>query len=1367
MDPSDYQAPVPELEATRYSGQDSDEWTDEQESQSTGDETEDEESDSGELWIKFKDASGNFQDVNLSALVQGLGDESLVPSITELSGISTALNLEAARLFQIYEENDIQALSKAIKSLDSAAEYSEDPSYNRTLQSLGMLLAERYSVSKDLGDFERCISIINEAISIGGPEELLANCFLNLSRLHGYHFTHTFDVNELDLAIQISRQAIDTMPGNFERRTVFLRHEASLYSQRFHALLQTQDIDNAIQIGSEALELASDDEDDHAISCMNLSNAFGDRFESSDPYGNSDSETVDDLAAALRLAQKAIDLTPGNDYHSLASRSHNYSTLAINMFHELDHLVDLEEVIELEKQAINFAESVGDETALVRYLTIYISLLETKFRITSDVECLNEGVKLSEHVASLAAGQNDADRSHYLSCVADIYGYRFRKYENIEDLKKAILNKETALDSTPFTEWSSRRIELHLDLSDYLHLMYIRSGSSDSLKRALELTEPMLEEGFEKNLKWPHQLRLLSQRFQDRYELTGSLGDIQASIAIASRAVAITSLDHSQYPSLLSQVSSALQLSHEVKGNLADLEASIKNSTEALHAIPEKNSERRDFLHQLSSQLLQRYDLVGAFADLQDSTRLLEERKSDPRLDESEYLAVLHGLSLRCLYLHDRSRDEIVLDQALKYSKEALSLCRHPIPKANTLSNLGHLYEASFEATKSQESLHNAVINHRAALEIIPEDYHGRKSFLAWLGRALAKLFKTTGDIHNLSEAYHYCTEAVKRTPTAHSDRADTLNDTADVIQIINENGLQSKLLSYGGESPLQLFTEALNHPNAALLDRVKAGQKAFQCHVALKDWANAVQTGEDVLKLFTHVVPRWLNRNDQQHLLKNFARFTSRIASAFLSNGNSAASAFKALESGRGVIAALSIDLRADISKLEHEYPALYANYIQLRRKVWHDFNSNVSPLSLDSQRTTLSQTSSHRKSKYLIRDHDRGESLRKMELLESEIKTIDGFQGFLSPLSPQECMRLAEEGPIVAFNVTELRSDAILITSDKIQSINLGELDYHTMQINVDKVTGNDRLSSGPVSTRFKRNQELLQITSWLWDVAVQPVLLQLGLYQEQIPAEPLGRISWISSGDMGLLPLHAAGNEKQNALDYVVSSFTPTLNVLKFSRERHNMMSSLKELRMIVVPSPQKAGRLDLQTQKEVGLIKQELLGNISPTILDNPAPSSALAELPSYDIVHFSCHGRVNKFDPSNSGLELSFSKESDELSVLTIRDLAALDLKRAKLAYLSACSTAENSSAELSDETIHIASAFQLAGFSHVIGTLWEVSDRAAMVVSPQFYRVLSQQARHQSPFRDVASALHDALQQYRKQRHRDVLSWSSFIYMGA
>ncbi|MQY31867.1 CHAT domain-containing protein [Nocardia aurantia] len=67
--------------------------------------------------------------------------------------------------------------------------------------------------------------------------------------------------------------------------------------------------------------------------------------------------------------------------------------------------------------------------------------------------------------------------------------------------------------------------------------------------------------------------------------------------------------------------------------------------------------------------------------------------------------------------------------------------------------------------------------------------------------------------------------------------------------------------------------------------------------------------------------------------------------------------------------------------------------------------------------------------------------------------------------------------------------------------------------------------------------------------------------------------------------------------------------------------------------------------------------------------------------------------------------------------LTVAALAEIHLDHARLAYLSACETALTTDARLLDEAIHLASAFQLAGYPHVIGTLWTIADQTTVQIA--------------------------------------------------
>jgi CHAT domain-containing protein len=56
--------------------------------------------------------------------------------------------------------------------------------------------------------------------------------------------------------------------------------------------------------------------------------------------------------------------------------------------------------------------------------------------------------------------------------------------------------------------------------------------------------------------------------------------------------------------------------------------------------------------------------------------------------------------------------------------------------------------------------------------------------------------------------------------------------------------------------------------------------------------------------------------------------------------------------------------------------------------------------------------------------------------------------------------------------------------------------------------------------------------------------------------------------------------------------------------------------------------------------------------------------------------------------------------------------------------LSACSTGANQAARLADESIILVGVLQLAGFRHMVGTLWEVSERHFVDVVRGLYEII-------------------------------------------
>ena len=105
------------------------------------------------------------------------------------------------------------------------------------------------------------------------------------------------------------------------------------------------------------------------------------------------------------------------------------------------------------------------------------------------------------------------------------------------------------------------------------------------------------------------------------------------------------------------------------------------------------------------------------------------------------------------------------------------------------------------------------------------------------------------------------------------------------------------------------------------------------------------------------------------------------------------------------------------------------------------------------------------------------------------------------------------------------------------------------------------------------------------------------------------------------------------------------------------------------------------------------------------------------------------------------------------------------LGRTWIAYLSACSTARVEVKKLADECLHIASAFQVAGFAHVIGSLWPADDEICVRLAESFYRLLTDAGTKRSN-KAVAEALRNAILDIRSD-FPDISLWAAFIHSGA
>lgn len=596
--------------------------------------------------------------------------------------------------------------------------------------------------------------------------------------------------------------------------------------------------------------------------------------------------------------------------------------------------------------------------------------------------------------------------------------------------------------------------------------------------------------------------------------------------------------------------------------------------------------------------------------------------------------------------------------------------------------------------------------------------------------------------------------EAVSLLPFQHPERAGFAYNLA--------RSFRRRATRFGKTEDEYLAMEAcliaLESTDAEVVIQIQVGNIAAELAEKFEDFEAASEFRTNIIRLISEVAPNSLDLDDLQHILRRMNGAATRAAASILQAGGSPGEALRVLEAGRGVIGGYVISSRKEISDLAVKHPEMAKKYDDLRR--------------LASQPIRISNDVFDGKAAMMSKQI----AMKNLKDEEEKIRQATELSRFQLALSIEDMRQQAIGVHIISFNVAFLRSDAIIVTEAGIHSIPLPHLRQADVLENMKLLSGPEKITSGADKSLVgEYNSKMLNMLSWLWKVAVKPVLENLDLLQHGgSPVEELPRVIWITSGILSFFPIHAAGIHKkikktrtlstQNTLSHVVSSYASTIQAIAFTKGKSSgedrSLSARPEVKYPLVVSmprtPELAGKRyeNLSVDQEINAIKTHF-----PQTEDLLLPSKpeVLTALESADLVHFACHGITSAHNPSEGCLLLQ-SPDSG-VDRLTIRDLITMGYKNRQIAYLSACSTAEHTGEDIADESIHLASAFQLAGFPHVIASLWPADDGAAGQIAESFYEALSQG-------KTVAVALHFAILEYREKELDCPIEWASFVHFG-
>jgi tetratricopeptide (TPR) repeat protein len=896
--------------------------------------------------------------------------------------------------------------------------------------------------------------------------------------------------------------------------------------------------------------------------------------------------------------------------------------------------------------------------------------------------------------------------------------------------------------------------------------------SERSLDQAVAILREVVDELGEEDPTLPVPLSELAVALDWRHKITGRVEEIGAAMTVIDRAVALTHPDDEERPRRLHLRKWLLVTRYDQFRGVADLEEAISVGHELLDGAQPDDPDLGFVLGDFVALYSRRYQRTQAIADLdrgidfgRRALAVFAGRESEPGV-----ASLVDDIAVALRDRGERTGRTADLDEAVDLGRQAVA--DYPADDADHVgmsSRLGESLRRAGEARRSVELLREALRVATAVLRRASERTHPAvPGFRQNVGLCHLGLGRLEADATQIEQGVAALRTAHAEDPANAAIRSD-LGIALAALAEHSDN--HAALLDEAIELHSAAVGEALDDPSTAQLrinlaaalrtrnerDETEAGrsravelfrsvavQEAVSTRLRLigarswgmlaadvGDWAVANHALGLAVDLLTRVSAPNLERDDQERQLMAEPGLVAEAVAAALEVGDVDRAA-ELFEQGRGVLTAHALDLRTDVGRLVERDPNLADAFLRLR--------------------DALDADGPDRDDRHLWAD--------RWQTLLGKIRALPGFADFLLPLTVARIRAAAAAGPLVMVNVARRRSDALVVRPDSVTLVRL-PLRWATMESNVlafvvaIEVLG--RAERGSDQAR-RANDQVDAALRWAWQAVAGPVLAHLGLDGPRVAGGRRPRMWWMPSALLNFLPLHAAippddVEHPRSVLDVVVSSYTPTVRSLVQSRER--TARAVEGLGPLVVAMEHTPGQRHLPgVSAEARFIQDEIPGTVC--LIDEEAEWTAVREqLPHRAWVHFSCHGTSDRTNPSASHLLLARAAPLELLEIARQR----LD---ADLAFLSACSTGTPGLA-LVDESLHIAGAFQLAGYRHVVAAMWPIVDTVARRVVERVYALI----RPGSPSVDhLATIVHDAVLLMRRRYPAEPALWAAFVHFG-
>ncbi|MDO3704725.1 CHAT domain-containing protein [Micromonospora sp. C28SCA-DRY-2] len=1241
--------------------------------------------------------------------------------------------------------------------------------------------------SGDYSAAERATDLLRRAVAgtpAGDPARL--HYLSALGKAHRDLFLHRGRSPEhLRRAVEAHRESLESTPAGDRERPVRMFHLGNVFGDSYELSGDRAALDRSITLLGDAARAAGADPRIRAMARANLGQRLRDRWRSRHDPADLERAVEALTAAAEGMADPRLTVLLGS---VLADR-----------FVRAQAAADRDAAIEAYRAALA-AGGLDRELAGVARVGL-AALLGARHEADGDPADLDAAI--DAHLAAVADGPNPDGLRH---AAGKLLEQRYARDRRAADLDNAIhllrLGVAGASDDT------ERAVRL-ADLAHALHSWHAALDGFDALRAAedaLREAERLLPAGHPDR---PNVLNNLGDLWREIADRTGAADRLEPAAAVLREAVATARPDSPELPVYLSNLGLVLQTLFARTQDLATLTEAVEVLHRAVATSPAEHPDRFLALTNYGSALNRRVevtlaapggvveparpDVAAAVAALREAADLAR-RGAEAR----ETGLALGTLALANLLRHQVTGEPAALDEAVDALVAARDVTDGSGPERHRLSiNLGNMLLLRFCRIGRSADLAAAIRAYREAPTGLPAGHPDRAMCLLNLAVALDEAAARAGG----------------GVPVLGGGARPAEPDPAATAPAGEWSGTSPGALR---AEALAALREAAAVEAAPSLLRATAARRYATLAEHLGDLPAALTGYASAIELIDLVAWHGMNPDDQARLLALFPGLAGAAAACAVDAGRPER-AVELLEYGRGVLLTRVRDARVSLDALRDRAPELADRFAEVQAELdglsqnWAlaTTTAGAAPATGAAVGGPAIGGDSEAPAGNSERRHEL--AVRRRELL-ADIRRLPGFADFLRPPVFADLARAAGRGPVVLVNVARRRCDALVVDGGGVRVVPLPQLTSADL---VDRVVtfltaigtatappgtapagsgtapaGSDTAPAGsggapagpggapagPGATptapgapgggpgealadqrrRLAARRTITGTLDWLWQAVARPVLDDLG--PATAGRTDLTRLWWCPTGLLSLLPLHAAGPPTgDGALDRVVPSYTASLRELLRADDGRAAGSAAVDAALFV-GLPQTPGLADLPGVAREQEIVARHLARVRP--LTGPAATreAVLAALAGRPVAHLSCHGTQDLAAPALGRLALADGP-------LHVRDLWQLRATApAGLAVLSACETVRGGAA-LPDETISLGTAFQLAGFRHVIGSLWSISDAVTVRLCDRLYAGLAAGPGRIDPER-AAVALHGAVRETRHALREAPELWAAYVHVG-